>query len=84
MYQILFGGFNDPLTFPLESEANIPQKQKAAKMVKATLTLLRKKTVFSGVIFTLPMYMENRSVTIPMLSILPLSRMVPMVAEATP
>ena len=84
MYQILFGGFNDPFTFPLESEANIPQKQRTAKMVKATLTLLRKNRAFSGVTFTLPMYMENRSVTIPMLSIFPVSRMVPRVAEATP
>ena len=62
----------------------MPPVQSMAKMTNAALMLFKKREEYSGVTWTLLMYEEKMSITIPMLSIIPVDRIVPEVPEATP
>ena len=62
----------------------MPPVQSMAKMTNAAFMLFKKREEYSGVTWTLPMYEEKMSITIPMLSIIPVERIVPKVPEATP
>lgn len=72
------------LSLPRLNEAKIPPRQSAAKNQKAVLTAVRNWGKTSGVIRAGPRKREKMSMAVPMLSICPVIRIVPSVAEATP
>jgi len=62
----------------------MPKKQRAEKIVKAILMLFRNNPKYWGVILTLPIITENKSIAMPMLNICPIIRIVAKVPDATP
>jgi len=70
--------------FPRASDAKIPAKHKSANTEYADLALRRKPGKRSETTGLDPTFKASRIITTPVLSIVPVSRMVPTVAEARP
>ena len=72
------------LPHPPLSEAKTPRRESPPKIPNAERALLRKSAFCSGVILAFPRKRVKVSIMIPMLVICPISRIVPIILDATP